>query len=124
MRTRRSIVLLALIVTVAAGVAAQTPDQKALAGRWEGQRQSESRMDNIALSFEVSAKGVSGTAFLNGQEFDTLTGIVVHGHDVAFDMGNMSFTGVIDEKAHTMSVTAHFDGRDLWQMTVTRKDQV
>jgi hypothetical protein len=110
------------ILIVSAAVFAQTADQQKIAGRWEGQRQAEGRLDNMAFVFDVTAKGVTGTAFYNGQEFSKLDTITVAGNTVTFNVTNMSFTGVLDEKTGTtMKLTAHFDGRDLWDLTVTRK---
>jgi hypothetical protein len=124
MRKWQSVLAFGFVLIVSATVFAQTADQKKIAGRWEGQRQAEGRLDNMAFVFDVTAKGVTGTAFYNGQEFSKLETITVAGNKVAFNVTNMSFTGVLDEKTgKTMTLTAHFDGRDLWNLTVTKKDK-
>jgi hypothetical protein len=107
----------------AAGVGAQTTDQKQLIGRWEGHREAEGRIDNIAFSFESTAKGIGGTAFYNGQEFGKITDITVKGKAVSFTQGDMSFTGVIDQTGKTIALTAHFGDRELWTLSVTRIDK-
>jgi hypothetical protein len=120
----QSVVAFGLVLIVSAAVFPQTVDQKKIAGRWEGQRQAEGRLDNMAFVFDVTAKGVTGTAFYNGQEFSKLDTITVTGKTVTFNVTNMSFTGVLDEKTgKTIKLTAHFDGRDLWDVTVTKKDK-
>jgi hypothetical protein len=124
MRTWQSVLAFGFVVVVSAAVLAQTADQKKIAGRWEGQRQAEGRLDNIAFVFDVTAKNITGTVFYNGQEFSKLDTLTVAGGRVTFNVTNTSFTGVLDQKTgKTMKLTAHFDGRDLWDITVTKKEK-
>lgn len=116
MRTVTSSIVVALAVALL-GAWTQTEASKAFIGRWEGDRQAENRIDHVAIVITGADKGLAGQAFLNGQVFDTMSNIVVDGRKIAFDIGNMSFTGTIDGK--TLTLTCHFDGRDLWTMTLT-----
>ena len=110
------------IVAVVTAVLAQTDAAQTLPGRWEGQRAAESRVDNVSLIFTRADRGLTGEAWLNGKLFDTLTEIKVTGTNVTFNMSDMSFTATL--KGTSMEMTAHFDGRDLWTMTLTKKDKV
>jgi hypothetical protein len=112
----------AFIVVAVTAVLAQADAAQTLPGRWEGQRAAESRVDNIALIFTRADKGLTGEAWLNGKLFDTLTEIKVTGANVTFNMGDMTFTATL--KGTSMEMTAHFDGRDLWSMTLTKKDKL
>jgi|HubBroStandDraft_3_1064219.scaffolds.fasta_scaffold322046_2 hypothetical protein len=122
MRRLQSMLTLGVVLAVSAGLVAQTTDQH-FAGRWEGQRQAEGRLDTMAFVFDVTAHGVTGTVFYNGQEFGKLDSVTIVGDTATFTLGDMSFTGVIDSKTGAMKVTAHFDGRDLWDVMVTKKEK-
>jgi hypothetical protein len=120
MRTPKSSIGVALVVTLLSGWT-QTQASKAFTGRWEGDRQAENRVDHVAIVITDADKGLAGQVFLNGEVFDAMSNIVVDGKKIAFDVGNMSFTGAIDGK--TLTLTGHFDGRDLWTMALTKRDQ-
>jgi len=102
---------------------AQTKDDatQALIGRWEGQRATEGRLDNVAIVVTKADKGLAGAVYLNGQVFDAMTNIAVTGQKVTFAVSNMDFTAVIDGKK--MTLTAHFENRELWTMTLAKKDK-
>lgn len=120
---RVAIVLTVALLLCVTGVVAQTQKDPAAAviGRWEGQRPAEGRVDNVALVIDRTSKGLTGQAFLNKELFDTMTNIVVAGDKMAFSLNNTDFTAVIQGKA--MTLTAHFEGRDLWTMTLEKKDK-
>src|SRR5262249_53523164 len=123
MRNWISVFVLGLAIAAATVSSAQTADEKLVAGRWEGQREAEGRLDNVALVFDVTAKGTTGAVFYRGQEFGKMDQITIKGSTVTFENGNMTFTGVIDETHKKMTLTAHFDNRDLWSMTLTKKEK-
>jgi len=115
--------LFAIITLAVTASGAQTKSDPAatLIGRWEGQRPAEGRVDNVAIVVTKTDKGLAGTVYLNGQVFDAMTDIKVAGSKVTFALNNMDFSAVI--QGTTMTLTAHFDGRDLWTMTLTKKDK-
>ena len=123
MRNWISVFVLGITIALPLVLTAQTADEKVVAGRWEGQREAEGRLDNVALVFDVTAKGTTGTVFYRGQEFGKMDQITIKGSTVTFVNSGMSFTGVIDDAHKTMALTAHFDNRDLWSMTLTRKEK-
>jgi len=122
MRSIHSVALTVFIALVAATVIAQDT-AKFLVGRWEGQRQAEGRVDNVALVFTATDKGLAGEVFNNGQLFDKMGDIVTSGDAVRFTVGDLILQGDIDRKAATMKLTASSEGRDLWTMTVTKKEK-
>ncbi|HKV98933.1 MAG TPA: hypothetical protein VJN96_03865 [Vicinamibacterales bacterium] len=117
MRRLHTFMFIVLAVTT---VLAQADAAQTLPGRWEGQRPAESRVDNVALVFARTDKGLTGEAWLNGKLFDTLTEIKAAGTNVTFNMSDLNFTATL--RGTSMEITAHFDGRDLWTMTLTKKD--
>lgn len=102
-------------------VFAQTDQAVGVAGRWEGQRQAEGRVDNVALVFTQTSNGLTGQVLLNNQLFDQMSNIVVTQNKVTFSTGDLEFAGTIDGK--TMRLTAHFQDRDLWTMSLAKKDK-
>ena len=102
-------------------VLAQANQSAVVVGRWEGQRQAEGRADNVALVFTQAAKGLTGEVLLNGQVFDQMSNIVVSQNKVTFSTGDLDFAGTIDGNA--MRLTAHFQDRDLWTMSLSKKDK-
>jgi len=122
MRYVHSVALAVFIALTAASTIAQDT-AKFLVGRWEGQRQAEGRVDNIALVFTSTDKGLTGEVFNNGQLFDKMADIVTGDDVVRFTVGDLIFQGVIDRKAVIMKLTANSQGRDLWTVTVTKKEK-
>ena len=120
MRKSRFLAMVGVLFATAF-VLAQADPSAAIVGRWEGQRQAEGRVDNIALVFTQAAKGLTGEVFLNGQVFDQMSNIVVNQNKVTFSMGDLDFAGTLDGNA--MRLTAHFQDRDLWTMSLTKKDK-
>jgi hypothetical protein len=123
MRNWISVFVLGVAIGFASILTAQTADEKAVAGRWEGQRAAEGRLDNFALVFDVTAKGMTGTVFYRGEDFGKMDQITIKGSTVTFANAGMTFTGVIDDTHKSMTLTAHFDNRDLWSMTLTKKEK-
>jgi hypothetical protein len=122
MRYVHSVALAVFIALTAASTIAQDT-AKFLVGRWEGQRQAEGRVDNIALVFTSTDKGLTGEVFNNGQLFDKMADIVTGDDVVRFTVGDLIFQGAIDRKAAIMKLTANSQGRDLWTVTVTKKEK-
>jgi hypothetical protein len=122
MRYVHSVALAVFIALSAASTIAQDT-AKFLVGRWEGQRQAEGRVDNIALVFTSTDKGLTGEVFNNGQLFDKMADIVTGDDVVRFTVGDLIFQGVIDRKAAIMKLTANSQGHDLWTVTVTKKEK-
>jgi hypothetical protein len=120
MRTSRFLTMVGVLLATAF-VLAQTNQAAAVVGRWEGQRQAEGRVDNIALVFTEAAKGLSGEVLLNGQIFDQMSNIVVSQNKVTFSMGDLDCAGTLEGNA--MRLTAHFQDRDLWTMSLAKKDK-
>jgi hypothetical protein len=118
-----SVFVLGLAFLMPSLATAQTADEKVVAGRWEGQRAAEGRLDNVALVFDVTAKATTGTLFFRGEEFGKAEQVTIKGNSVTFLVGNMSFTCVVDETHKGMTMTAHFENRDLWSMTLTKKEK-
>ena len=114
-----AVTIVAVIVLASAALPAQEP-AKTLAGRWEGQRQSEGRVDNVAVVFTLTDKGLTGEVLNNGQLFDKMSNIATAENSVTFSLADLDFKGVIDPKTTSMTLTASFQGRDLWSMTVTK----
>ena len=109
------------VMFATAFVLAQADSSAAVVGRWEGQRQAEGRVDSVALVFTQAAKGLTGEVLLNGQVFDQMSNIVVSQNKLTFSMGDLDFAGTID--GTSMRLTAHFQDRDLWTMSLTKKDK-
>lgn len=118
---KSGILMLIGVMFAAALVMAQADPSAAVVGRWEGQRQAEGRVDNIALVFTQAAKGLTGEVLLNGQVFDQMSNIVVSQNKVTFSMSGLDLAGTLDGNA--MRLTAHFQDRDLWTMSLTKKDK-
>jgi hypothetical protein len=114
-----------LTVTVAGQAPAQPPPvdaAKVLAGRWEGQRQAEDHVSTFAFVFRADNKRFSGDTYFNGEFADGMTDVVVKGNKVTFVSGGVDLSAVmVDTKS--MTVTATFQGRDLWTLTMTKKDK-
>jgi hypothetical protein len=79
-------------VTTTGGAQTKDDATQALIGRWEGQRATEGRLDNVAIVVTKADKGLAGT----------------------------DFTAVIDGKK--MTLTAHFENHELWTMALAKKD--
>lgn len=122
MRVYHSFALIVFIALAAATVITQDA-AKFVVGRWEGQRQVEGRVDNVALVFTATDKGLTGEVFNNGQLFGKMADIVTGDDAVRFTVGDLILQGVIDRKASSMKVTANAEGRELWTMTVMKKDK-
>jgi len=122
MRCLHSFALTAFIALIAVTVIAQETS-KFLVGRWEGQRQSEGRVENIALVFTATDKGLTGEVLTNGQLTGKIADIVTSDDAVRFTVGDLILQGVIDRKASSIKLTANSEGSDLWTMTVTKKDK-
>lgn len=120
MRKSRFLTMVGVLFATAF-VLAQANQSAAVVGRWEGQRQAEGRVDNIALVFTEAPKGLTGEVLLNGQVFDQMSNIVVSQNKVTFGMGEVDFAGTLDGNA--MRLTAHFQDRDLWAMSLVKKDK-
>ena len=120
MRKSRILTMIGMLFATAL-VLAQADPPAAVVGRWEGQRQAEGRVDNVALVFTQAAKGLTGEVLLNGQVFDQMSNIVVNQNKVTFSMGNLDFAGALN--GNVMRLTAHFQDRDLWTMSLTKKDK-
>ena len=122
MRCCHSFVLIVFIALAATSAIAQDTS-KFLVGRWEGQRQAEGRVDNVALVFTATDKGLTGEILNNGEQFGKMADIVTGDDAVRFTVGDLIFQGVIDRKASSMKLTANFESRDLWTITVTKKEK-
>lgn len=116
------LIVSAIVGSAIVGLRAQSDAAKAVVGRWEGQRDAEGRVDNVVFVFRQGEKQLTGEALRNNEKFDDITEIAVTGKTVSFSTGGIDFTGTIDGK--TMTVTAHFDNRDLWSLKLTRNDKL
>jgi hypothetical protein len=121
MRTRPWVGIALLAAALSGVVAAQETTAKDFVGRWEGQRQAEGRLDHLAFVMRDTGKGLAGEVYLNDELFSSLSDFVLAGTKVTFSGAGLDFVGTLDKQ--TLTVTAIFEGRDLWTTPLTKKDK-
>jgi hypothetical protein len=118
-RTLWTAATLIMVLTVSLGAQDLS---KAVIGQWTGQRPAEGRINNFTFTFTSTDKGLGGTVQMNSDAVD-MADIVVNEktHQVTFSGAGVDFVATVEGK--TMTVTANFDGRELWTMTLAKKDK-